>query len=151
MKSAIPTALLVVLLLSLLAGEGRCGLTMEAGNSLINTYTYYTINITYSGTIDTNGWTILTFPSSDYSSSVVSNSSCSVTCGKTSLSYNLSNSLFVGDELYFNITNILNSGRSGGPIFSYAVFDSAGTSLDGSSLSTITFTPGTLQSILWVM
>lgn len=141
------SAVQVFMLLGLLtAVEGF--IVMEAGNSLINTFTYYTVTITddNSASFDSTGWTIVTFPTSDYESSTVGNSECNVTCSKSGTNYNLSNSLFSFNTLMFNITNILNPGRAGGRDFSYSIYNSAGVLTDQFITSTLTFTPGSLQS-----
>lgn len=121
---------------------------MDAGNTLINTVTYYAVYITddNSGSFDANGWTIITFPSSDYTTNTISSSVCNISCSKSSNNYNVSNSLFISNALTINITNILNPGRSGGRDYSYAIYNSAGVITDQQIVSTLTFTPGSLQS-----
>jgi hypothetical protein len=150
MKSLIPTTLFVALLLLSVLEIGQGSITMSSGSTIINTYTEYSINIAYSNdisTLDAGGYTILTFPSSDYSSSAVANSSCAgVTCGRSATSYNISNSFFSSGVMSFNITNILNPGRAGGPEFSYTVYNSAGTMTELFSAATVLFYPGSLQS-----
>ncbi len=135
----------LLLLLALMLHSVDSALIINPANGVVNAATIYEVSLTTDNPLDTGGYTILTFPAAYYSAATITGSSCSIACVKSGTTYNISNTLYVGSTLLFNITNLVNPGSVVYPQVDYIIYSSTNAQTDSLS-TTITLFPGSLTS-----